>query len=194
MACCEMSLSKRHWCVIGTVAAVCVLSGLADFASKEWALSQTKASLIPVIPGVFTVMVPPLRNFSAGSLIPGMNLGPLAAAAGHATIVIPVLLCIAAVVWMIRVERSAIPMTMLEQVGFGMLLGGTFSNLYDRVVRHCVIDFMHLSMFDFWLWNVADVVICLGLFFVGLDALRLRRLLRTKAPEVAGLSGSQVNT
>ena len=172
---------KRQVYVISVLLLVCAISWFADAGTKEWSLGHKKAEIVTLIPGLLYALAPPLRNFSAGSLIPGADLGPLAPAAAHGTIVIPILLSLAAVAYMCRVEKGKVPLTLTEMVGFGMLLGSTFSNLWDRLFRHCVIDFMSLSFVDFWLWNVADVGICLGLFLVGVDALRLHRLLPARS-------------
>jgi lipoprotein signal peptidase len=157
----------------------CAIAWLADAATKEWALAHNQAAIVTLIPNVLHALVPPLKNYSAGSLIPGLGMGPFADLAVYGTIVIPILLSLCALYWMYRVDEVGCPpLTLTEQLGFGMLLGGTFSNLYDRLVRHAVIDFLNLSIFDFWLWNVADVFVPLGLFLVGLEALRLKRLTR----------------
>lgn len=51
-----------------------------------------------------------------------------------------------------------------EKVGFAMVLGGALSNLYDRLVRHYVVDYFSFQ----WKWlkkvvfNLGDIFIFLG--------------------------------
>jgi signal peptidase II len=58
----------------------------------------------------------------------------------------------------------------VAQVGFALALGGGLGNLVDRVVRGCVIDFVHVKGWP--VFNVADIAIVLGM---GVVALRWRR-------------------
>jgi signal peptidase II len=49
------------------------------------------------------------------------------------------------------------------QVGLGTALGGATSNLYDRLRRGAVIDFVKVGWWP--IFNLADVGICLGATF-----------------------------
>ena len=48
---------------------------------------------------------------------------------------------------------------------FLMILGGSFSNLFDRIYYQAVPDFidMHYSDFNWFVFNVADILITLGI-------------------------------
>jgi signal peptidase II len=64
--------------------------------------------------------------------------------------------------------------------GFGLLLGGAFGNLIDRVRLRAVIDFLDIYI-GAWHWpafNVADMAICLGAALAGLSLWRLPGLTR----------------
>lgn len=52
-----------------------------------------------------------------------------------------------------------------------LLVGGAVGNLYDRVVYGFVVDFFlfHFGAFDFPVFNVADVIIDLGVFMLFID-------------------------
>lgn len=54
----------------------------------------------------------------------------------------------------------------LEQFGWGLLLGGAVGNLFDRVVYNCVIDFINFECLKFPVFNVADVAITFGTILV----------------------------
>ena len=49
-----------------------------------------------------------------------------------------------------------------------MILGGATGNLYDRVFFKAVPDFIdfHIGEFHWFVFNVADIFICLGVFFM----------------------------
>ena len=53
-------------------------------------------------------------------------------------------------------------------VSYGLLLGGIIGNLFDRLFYGYVIDFIDLIIFkyDFAIFNVADIAICIGAFML----------------------------
>ena len=76
---------------------------------------------------------------------------------------------IGAMSWFLRdlVRRSA-----TAQVGFGLVLGGAIGNLVDRTVHGYVVDFVSLR--GFYVFNVADAGITVGLVLLAVAALRAR--------------------
>lgn len=56
----------------------------------------------------------------------------------------------------------------LESVGFGLILGGAFGNLIDRVFYGYVIDFIDVYIFgyDYPIFNVADIGVVVGVFVI----------------------------
>jgi signal peptidase II len=83
----------------------------------------------------------------------------------------------AGVAWWIGRERSRI-----DLAAFGLILGGALGNIVDRVRFGYVVDFVHLHAggWSFYVFNVADAAITLG---VGL--LLARGLLARPAPSPA---------
>ena len=56
-------------------------------------------------------------------------------------------------------------------VSLGLILGGTFGNLYDRVVFDGVRDFLRwYKWFDWYVFNVADVCLVIGAGMLVLEA------------------------
>ena len=49
-----------------------------------------------------------------------------------------------------------------------MIFGGAIGNLYDRIVFRAVPDFIdfHVGNFHWFIFNLADVFITLGVFFM----------------------------
>lgn len=52
----------------------------------------------------------------------------------------------------------------LNNIGFSLVLGGAFGNLFDRLYRGYVIDFLdfHLGRWHYPAFNIADSAVCIG--------------------------------
>lgn len=71
-------------------------------------------------------------------------------------------------VWMWRaVERHLV-------IALGAIVGGAIGNIWDRIQYGAVADFIHLHAFgwSFWVFNVADSAITLGVLTLLWDSLR----------------------
>lgn len=56
----------------------------------------------------------------------------------------------------------------LKNVMYGLLLGGIFGNLFDRIIRGYVIDYISLNIFGYMfpVFNLADVLIIVGVILI----------------------------
>ena len=65
----------------------------------------------------------------------------------------------------------------IEVVAFSMIIGGSLGNLIDRIVRGYVVDFISVKIFNynFPIFNVADSLICIGVFLLLFISLRKER-------------------
>lgn len=56
----------------------------------------------------------------------------------------------------------------IEQCSYGLLFGGIFGNLLDRIVRGYVVDFFDFTIigYHFPVFNIADICIVIGVLFV----------------------------
>ena len=54
--------------------------------------------------------------------------------------------------------------TKLSEVGLGLIMGGIFGNLIDRIIHHGVIDYLSFRIFNynFPVFNLADMTIVIG--------------------------------
>ncbi|WP_374764459.1 signal peptidase II [Yunchengibacter salinarum] len=99
-----------------------------------------------------------------------MNL-PLGDLVGRAGLIGLTLLV---VIWLLRwLWRSQRP---VEALALGAVVGGALGNVLDRVIHGAVVDFVHLHAFDyhFYVFNVADAAITLGVAALLVDGLRDR--------------------
>ena len=76
----------------------------------------------------------------------------------------------------IALLRSSIQMNAWLRAALGFVLGGTFGNLYDRIVHGTVTDFVevHAGQHYFPAFNVADSAITVGACLLLLDMWRAR--------------------
>tara|TARA_B100001057_G_C22726987_1_gene902119 strand:+ start:283 stop:756 length:474 start_codon:yes stop_codon:yes gene_type:complete len=56
----------------------------------------------------------------------------------------------------------------LERIGFSMIIGGSLGNIFDRLYYSSVPDFIdfNLNNFHWFIFNVADIFICLGVILL----------------------------
>ena len=56
----------------------------------------------------------------------------------------------------------------LKRYSLAMIFGGALGNLYDRIFFNAVPDFidLHISNFHWFIFNIADIFITVGVFFM----------------------------
>lgn len=56
----------------------------------------------------------------------------------------------------------------IKKVAFSLVIGGSFGNLFDRIVRGFVVDFFDVKIFgyNFPIFNIADTFIVIGVFLL----------------------------
>ena len=72
---------------------------------------------------------------------------------------------------MIKKEET---FTTLNATSLGMILGGVFGNLLDRIIYHSVIDYLSFKIFNynFPIFNLADIFITVGSFLLLISMLK----------------------
>lgn len=132
-----------------------LLLGL-DQWSKQWATASLQGQgTVPVIPGLFDFCYLPHGNTGAAWGLFSGNWVML--------ILLPVLMVIAIIVLLI-VKRNMHKMAFFSLV---LVVVGGIGNLIDRVKQGAVVDFIRFAFWDsFPTFNVADIVICIGVGFM----------------------------
>jgi signal peptidase II len=160
---------------LGALVALAIL--VIDQASKFWVLFGLKMEAYQKI------TVTPFLDFEL-LWNPGISfsLFPQGTAAGRwillaLTLVATVLLCL----WLWRVNSR------LAGIGLGAIVGGALGNGYDRFVYNAVVDFLgfHAFGFHWYVFNVADTAITLGVVLLLYDSLLADR----RAPVRGGEGG-----
>ena len=64
--------------------------------------------------------------------------------------------------------------TKLENISYGLILGGAIGNLFDRILYGYVIDFIDIYIFkyDYPVFNIADMAIVIGVIILVIDLFR----------------------
>lgn len=94
-------------------------------------------------------------------------------------IIIISIFCTSLIISLMQRENN---MTKLKVLSFGILIGGMFSNLIDRVFYKHVIDFISFTFisYKFPVFNIADVGITIGVFIYLLINIREEMLSKKK--------------
>lgn len=62
----------------------------------------------------------------------------------------------------------------LSIISYGFLIGGIFGNLFDRIFRGYVIDFLNFNIlgYGFPVFNIADTLIVIGIILMTIEVIR----------------------
>ena len=153
-----LSPNARH----GFLLALIVLA--ADQLSKWWILESfnlPQKGSVEILPFLNLTMVWN-KGVSMGLFNDGGGMGR------WILVVVTSIVALALIVWLVRCTDKWLSLAL------GALIGGAIGNIIDRVAYGAVADFIHLHAFNwsFYVFNVADAMISLGVIILLLDGLR----------------------
>ncbi len=140
----------RKWSNIIIYALITVFLLVADQTVKWWAVSalRGKASM-PVLPGIFEFVYVENHGIAFGMF------------ANMQAVLIPLSVVILAVciyfAWRYYRNKTTLPVVSLI-----LIIAGAIGNLIDKIRQGYVVDFIHLTFMDFPVFNLADILICIG--------------------------------
>jgi signal peptidase II len=153
---------------LNLLVATIVAATAVDQATKHWSVNALK-------PGQEKSVVSILK------LVHGRNTGvAFSKGAGMAGIIVPILLVVALIAWTARNEfRQPGGPHRWAPLAYGLILGGAFGNLIDRIFRGpgwgkgAVVDMIDVG---FWpVFNVADAALSVGVVITLLTLMRSKR-------------------
>ena len=99
---------------------------------------------------------------------------------GQAALVALTLAATALLAWWLSRSRSGLP-----ALGLGLIIGGALGNAIDRIVHGAVVDYLDLHAFGrhFFVFNLADAAINLGVALLIVDLLPIQRGLVSRFDE-----------
>lgn len=71
--------------------------------------------------------------------------------------------------------RTAKKQGKLDSVVFGLIIGGSLGNLYDRILLGYVRDMIYVKIIDFPIFNIADSAICIAIGLLIIQALFIKK-------------------
>lgn len=87
-----------------------------------------------------------------------------------------ILICVSVIALLIvnKYINTEVSINKLSIVSYGLLLGGIFGNLLDRIFRGFVIDFLNFNIFgyNFPVFNIADSLIVIGIILMFIEVIR----------------------
>jgi signal peptidase II len=151
-------------------AIIILLLVILDRASKLYIQAHVSLSdVIPVIPGIFNIV----HAENAGAAFSMLADAPQYV---RVTLLVGVSLLVMAVigVMLIRLPKNA---GLLTSISLAMVFGGALGNLWDRVLRGTVTDFVQvfIGSYEFPSFNVADSAITVGAALLVIDLWRGRK-------------------
>ena len=135
----------------------------ADQASKWWILYELE------LPKVGSIALLPFLNFTmvwnegiSMGLPPGEFLGKWGI----------IIVTSGVSIWLFNWARKS--EDKLEVIGLSTIFGGAVGNIIDRFLHGAVVDFIHLHAggYDFYVFNVADSAVTIGVILLLIDGLR----------------------
>ena len=149
-----------------------------DHAGKAWAVSHLEVGVVqPVIPwaGRFLTFTHARNPGGAFGLLVewpwGWRLATFLAVAIMTMVAVAIF------------YRAMAPGERFNAAALGLILGGTVSNLMDRLTRGEVIDYLHLDFRSSWSWpdfNLADLGILVGVAALILELLSVEGASRAR--------------
>ena len=137
---------------------------VADQLSKWWILESFNLAdkgSVALLPFLNFTMVWN-RGVSMGLFNDGGDMGR------WILTILTTIVALALIVWLARCTDKWLALAL------GGIIGGAIGNIIDRIVHGAVADFIHLHAFNwsFYVFNVADAMISLGVIFLLFDGLR----------------------
>lgn len=135
---------------------------VADQLSKWWVLEGLK------LPDVGSIPLLPFLNFTMVwnyGISMGLPIGDSLGKWGIVALTVGISLWLLS--WLKKSERK------YEAIALAMILGGAIGNIIDRFLHGAVVDFVHLHAwgYSFYVFNLADSAITLGVILLLIDGL-----------------------
>ena len=134
---------------------------IADQTLKWWVVAQfTSPVRIIHITSYFNLVLTYNSGVSFGLLANDSFIGRLAL-----IVITSAISCL--LIWWLSVAK-----TRLSMISLGVILGGAFGNIFDRIAIGAVVDFIDLHAFHHhWpAFNLADAAICVGASLIILES------------------------
>lgn len=141
---------------------VLILIGVDQLSKYLVDVNMLEGETIPVINNFFHLTYVKNRGIAFGMFQGKLDI-----------ISIATIIAIVAIAYYLYKEKDKL--SYLEKIGFVYILAGAIGNMIDRICRGFVIDMADFRGIWSYVFNVADVWINIGVIFVLLDQLILKK-------------------
>ena len=122
---------------------------LVDILTKRWTLNYlSKVNTIPVIKDVFHLTYVENRGVAFGMFANRQWM----------VLCFTILAVLGLVIYLVRLPKKQ----KLLRYTLAMIIAGAIGNIIDRAVYGFVVDMIDVRLINFWVFNFADVCICVG--------------------------------
>lgn len=93
-----------------------------------------------------------------------------------------IILSVIIVVILDRYIKKEKEFTKLSTFSLGIIMGGIFGNLLDRIIHHSVIDYLSFNIinYSFPIFNLADIGITVGVVLLLIESIRKDKKIKKK--------------
>lgn len=72
------------------------------------------------------------------------------------------------IIYLIKGDYNTKKITQLNKITYGLLLGGVFGNMLDRIFKGYVVDYISVNIFGYMfpIFNLADILITVSVFIL----------------------------
>jgi signal peptidase II len=148
--------------------AVAVLAAILDQLAKLWVVHVFAAA-----PGMRFFQVAPFFNVAL-TMNRGMSFGLFNTNAAMNAVVFTLIAAVIVAALLVWLKRTR---DILLSLAIGLVIGGAVGNVIDRLTRGAVIDFLdfHIGAWHWFVFNLADAAISVGVALMVIDGLRGRQ-------------------
>lgn len=128
-----------------------ILGIIIDQCSKYFALTNLAEGPCNIINNVFSFTL--VKNYNgAFGMFGSIN---------NLLLPLSVIIAIVCFVFMIKIRKR--PYKLLT-IAVSFIVSGAVGNIIDRIARGYVVDFIRVHLFDFPVFNIADILVVVGAF------------------------------
>lgn len=115
-----------------------------------------------------------IKNFF--SIIYVQNTGAAFSILKNATFFLIILSIIFLILLNNHIRKEELNFTKLDIVSYGLILGGVYGNLIDRIIHRKVTDYLSFNVFnyEFPIFNFADICIVVGAILIVIDVILIK--------------------
>lgn len=131
------------------------LVGLVMLIADVWSKAVVLRNLRPI--GSITI----IKNILNFTYVENRGIA-FGMFSGRTTLFAVLSIVVVIVVFLLLIKMPQSKKSRFLKFGVAFVVSGAFGNLIDRLVRGYVVDFIDVRFFNFPVFNIADIAVCVG--------------------------------